>query len=164
MQSSNFHTRFILASHNSVWFFALLTALVDQLYAKEVYFCSYVTKSNLACTLYSLKSIQQFPQGRRTWKVSQDFHYPLPYSLHTMLPHIFTCIPIFFFIRHACRRKFFRAGKVSLSLGTFIKILSNIFILQNQGNSFPVFGKEQGRHTLPPSYTPFLTLQTPSKN
>ena len=51
----------IMASHNSVWFFALLTALVDQLYAKEVCFCSFMTKSNLAFTKYSPKCIRQFP-------------------------------------------------------------------------------------------------------
>ena len=35
-------------------------SLVDELYAKGLYFCSFVTESNQACTKYSPKCIQQF--------------------------------------------------------------------------------------------------------
>ena len=35
-------------------------SLIDQPYAKGVYFCSFVTKSNQACTKYSPKCIQSF--------------------------------------------------------------------------------------------------------
>ena len=38
----------------------LCSSLVDQLYAKGVYFCSFMTKSNQACTKYSPKNFQQF--------------------------------------------------------------------------------------------------------
>ena len=36
------------------------SSLVDQMCAKGVYFCSFVAKSNPACTKYSSKCIQQF--------------------------------------------------------------------------------------------------------
>ena len=37
--------------------FYTCSSLVDQLYAKEVYFCSFVTKSDQACIKYSPKCI-----------------------------------------------------------------------------------------------------------
>ena len=49
------------------------SAQVDQLYAKEVKFCSFVRKSNQACINYSPRCIQQFLSDRHTWRVSQNY-------------------------------------------------------------------------------------------
>ena len=46
-----------LVRHNSVLSFCTLTVVVQLLHAKEVYFCSFVTKSNQACMKYSPKCI-----------------------------------------------------------------------------------------------------------
>ena len=48
--------------------------LFDQLYAREVYFCSFVTKSNQASTRYWPDVFSNF--WRIAWRVPQDFHKP----------------------------------------------------------------------------------------
>ena len=99
-----------------------------KFYAKEVYFCSCVTKSDLACTKYSHKFIQQFPQEPHIWKVPRDFHltpHPLNH-LQTVFPHIlrwnlFLLLSRhFFFNRQTRNQKFLRTEEVSQNLGTLI--------------------------------------------
>ena len=58
----------------------LRSTLVDQPYAKEVYFCSYVTKSNQACTKYS-------PKPSHMYMISAG---PKKYFLH----HVNTTHPL----------------------------------------------------------------------
>ena len=88
----------------------LYFSLVDQLYAKEVYFCSFVTKSNLACTKYLSKCIQQFSQDHHTWKVLQDFHKSPPSKRHFTTFHyraFFLCwLPIFALLDIGAARSF----------------------------------------------------------
>ena len=46
----------------------------DVMFAREEYFCSFVTKSNQICTKYLLKCIQQFLYDRQTWRVPRNFY------------------------------------------------------------------------------------------
>ena len=80
----------------------LHSSQVNQLYAKGVYFCRFVTKFNQSCTKYSRKCIQQFPQDRHTWWVLWDFHkQPLPQTKfsHMSLQNPFLLLPQLFLNR-----------------------------------------------------------------
>ena len=70
--------------------------LFDQLCAREVYFCSFVTKSNQASTRYWPDVFSNF--WRIAWRVPRDFHKPSSNKVLTFhyRNSSFCYLPIFF--------------------------------------------------------------------
>ena len=65
----------------------LYSSLVDQMYVKEVYFCSFVTKSNQASIKYSPKCISQFLSDCHTWESHGFFTRPFLQDSNGISPH-----------------------------------------------------------------------------
>ena len=65
----------------------LHSSLVDQLYVKEVYFCSFVTKSNQASIKYSPKCISEFLSYCHTWESHGFFTRRFPQGSNGISPH-----------------------------------------------------------------------------
>ena len=138
MQDSNFHTRFTMVSRNTVWFFGLLMSWLTV--CKGSVFLQFWDKIQ--------SSIHQiFTQMYSTVSIGPSYkESPTGFS-----EALFLLLALhFFFIRHACRHKFFKAGEVSWNLGNLIKISSKHFFPPKPGYFFSVFKKEQGRSTHPP--------------
>ena len=71
----------------------LHSSLVDQLYTKEVCFCSFVTESNQACIKYSPICILQFLSDHHTWESHGIIYKEILLSMVTPLSNISTCLP-----------------------------------------------------------------------
>ena len=77
----------------------LHSLLLDKLYAKGVYFCSFVTKSNQACTKYSARCIQPFHRTVIHGEYHKIFASTTPFKqvFHTIHYKTYSlcCLPIF---------------------------------------------------------------------
>ena len=106
----------------------LPSSLVDQLYAKKMYLCSSLTKSNLASPNIHPNVLNSFHRtaihGRSHGTLSQALPPPNGASRHFTIEPLPPAAPRFSPIRQARSQKFFRAEEVSWYFGTLINISS----------------------------------------
>ena len=74
--------------------------LVDQLYAKEVYFCSFVTKSNQTSTKYSPDVLNRFYRIITHGESHRIFRSPPPSNSIYPHFHVFTAFSHFHFFHY----------------------------------------------------------------